>query len=331
MMTIRTIGDIERLIADGVVENTSLEYKSGIDLSGKKDWRSELAKDVSAMANAKGGTIVFGVMEVKEDGQPAMPKRITPMDSLVMSKERLEQVIYSNISPKIDGIEIISLVADPAEPNQVVYIVNIPQGSTAHQNTISRKYYKRRNATIEALEDYEIRDIMNRNSVPNIELVFEIEERDPTQAYVMQPVYHPELRTVIPQMIPQVGSVYALCCKPRNVGNVIAENLHYFIELPENIVKTGNGFDIVKRENGYITIHRENLFCDILEGSTPNNIKFGNPRIVPVLPQTTGVYKHIVLSELTDFNSTVEIRWRLNADCAPQKSGVIRLCDIPRK
>ena len=330
-MKIRTISDIERLIADGVVENTSLEYKSGIDINGKKDWRRELAKDVSAMANANGGTIIFGVMEVKEEGKPALPGRITPLDARTITKERLEQVIYSNISPKIDAIEIVSLTVNADSPNDVVYIVNIPQGTTAHQNTISRKYYKRRNATIDAMEDYEIRDIMNRNTVPNIELVFEIEKRNPEQVYVMQPVYHPELRTVIPQMVPQSGAVYALCCKPQNVGNVIAENLHYFIELPENIVKTGNSFDIVKRENGYITIHRENLFCDILEGSTPQNIKFGNPRIVPVLPQTTGVYKHIILSELADFNSTAEIRWRLNADCAPQKSGSIRFCDIPRK
>lgn len=330
-MKITTIEDIRRLIDDAVVENTSLEYKSGIDTDGKKDWRSELAKDVSAMANANGGTIIFGLCEVKEEGKPALPGKITPMDALKMSKERLEQIIYSNISPKIDGIEIVSITVDPSVPNEVVYIVNIPQGTTAHQNTVSRKYYKRRNTTIDAMEDYEIRDIMNRNSVPNIELVFEIERRSPAQAYVIQPVYHPELRTVIPQMIPQSGEVYVLCCKPQNVGNVIAENLHYFIEIPEKLVKTGNGFDIVKRENGYITIHRENLYCDILEGSTPQNIKFGNPRIVPVLPHTTGVYKHIILSELADFDSTAEIRWRLNADCAPQKSGSVRFCDIPRK
>lgn len=330
-MKIETIDDIRRLIDDGVVENTSLEYKSGIDLNGKKDWRRELAKDVSAMANANGGTIIFGLREIKEEGKPALPGMITPMSASQFSKERLEQVIYSNISPRIDGIEINSLAVNAENADEVVYVVNIPQGTTAHQNTISRKYYKRRNATIDAMEDYEIRDILNRSTVPNIELVFEIEKRNPAQAYVIQPVYHPELRTVIPQMIPRNDSVYVLCCKPHNAGNVIAENLHYFIELPENIVKTGNGFDIVKRENGYITIHRENLYCDILEGSTPQNIKFGNPRIVPVLPHTTGVYKHIILSDLIDFNSTAEIRWRLNADCAPQKSGTIRICDIPRK
>lgn len=330
-MEIRSIKDIERLIADAVVENTSLEYKSGIDINGKKDWRRELAKDVSAMANANGGTIIFGLCEVREDGKPALPKLITPLDAATISKERLEQVIYSNISPKIEGIEILTLTVDAARPDEVVYVVNIPQGTTAHQNTISHKYYKRRNATIDAMEDYEIRDIMNRNTVPNIELVFEIERRDPVQAFVIQPVYHPELRTVIPQRIPQTESVYALCCKPVNTGNVIAENLHYFIELPEVLVKNRDSFDIVKRENGYITIHRENLYCDILEGSTPQNIKFGNPRIVPVLPNTTGVYKHIILSELADFNSRAEIRWKLNADCAPQKSGSIRFCDIPRK
>lgn len=333
-MEIKTIQDIERLIVNSVLENTSLEYKGGIDIhkkEGKKDWRCELVKDVSAMANANGGTIIYGIQETKYEGNVAVPEKITPVNASDISKERLEQVIYSNISPKIDGIEIICLILDDTKPNEVVYIVNVPKGTTAHQNTIDCKYYKRRNAIIEALEDYEIRDIMNRNTVPNINLELEIEKRNPIQAFVLQPVYNPMLNVAIPQMVPQYATVFTLNCKPNNVGTVIAENMHYFIEMPENFVANPNRFDIVDRANGYITIHRENIFCDVLEGSTPQNMKFGNPRVVPILPHTTGVFSPIILSNGIDFNSTAEIRWRLHADCAPQKSGIIKFSDIPRK
>ena len=333
-MEIKTIQDIERLINDKVVENTSLEYKSGIDIhkkDGKKDWRCELVKDVCAMANARGGVIIYGVKEVKQDGINAVPEKITPLDASEISKERLEQIIFSNISPKIDGIEITCLILDKANPNEVVYIVQVPQGTTAHQNTIDYRYYKRRNATIEAMEDYEIRDVMNRNTVPNIELELEIERRNPIQAYVIQPVYNPMINAAVPQMVPQYATVYTLNCKPHNIGTVMAENMHYFIELPEYMLANPNRFDITNRANGYITIHQENIYFDVLEGSTPQNMKFGNPRVVPILPQTIGVFSPIILSNRINFNDTSEIRWHLHADCAPQKSGVIRFCDILRK
>ena len=48
--------------------------------------------------------------------------------------------------------------------------MNIPKGSTAHQNKLSRLYYIRRNATIEVMEDYEIRDVMNRQNNPPLKI-----------------------------------------------------------------------------------------------------------------------------------------------------------------
>mgnify|MGYP007045828713 CR=1 FL=1 len=41
----------------------------------------------------------------------------------------------------------------------VFYVVSVPRSNTAHQNRLSHVYYKRRNATVEAMEDYEIRDV----------------------------------------------------------------------------------------------------------------------------------------------------------------------------
>ena len=54
MNKITTIEDVKALIAAGVEENTTIEYKSGINIADAK-WKGEMAKDVSAMANANGG------------------------------------------------------------------------------------------------------------------------------------------------------------------------------------------------------------------------------------------------------------------------------------
>ena len=66
MDKIENIDDIRSLIALGIEECTTLEYKSGIDTSNNH-WKSEMAKDVSAMANANGGIIIYGVKEYDEE------------------------------------------------------------------------------------------------------------------------------------------------------------------------------------------------------------------------------------------------------------------------
>ena len=51
MNKITSIEDINALIAAGVEESTTLEYKSDINTTSDK-WKGEMSKDVSAMANA---------------------------------------------------------------------------------------------------------------------------------------------------------------------------------------------------------------------------------------------------------------------------------------
>ena len=53
----KTLEDIQDLITNEVEESTELEYKSMVKVN---NWKSELAKDVSAMANANGGIIIYG-------------------------------------------------------------------------------------------------------------------------------------------------------------------------------------------------------------------------------------------------------------------------------
>ena len=76
MNKITTIEDVKALIAAGVEENTTIEYKSGINIADAK-WKGEMAKDVSAMANANGGVIIYGVKEFDEEDKRHIPSQIT--------------------------------------------------------------------------------------------------------------------------------------------------------------------------------------------------------------------------------------------------------------
>ena len=84
-------------------------------------------------------------------------------------KDKLSQLLSSNIQPKIEGLEITYISHDEESG---FYVVSVPRSNTAHQNRLSHVYYKRRNATVEAMEDYEIRDVMNRSKTPIIDIDF---------------------------------------------------------------------------------------------------------------------------------------------------------------
>src|SRR2546423_930669 len=130
---------IQRYITDEIQEHNSLDYKAVGALAKSSGKRDEITKDVSAMANAAGGIIIYGIAEYADPGKRHLPERIDPVDQRLFSKEWLEQIIHS-IRPRIDGI-LIHPIPVPGRPDHVIYVVEVPQSTTAHQ-AADRRYYK---------------------------------------------------------------------------------------------------------------------------------------------------------------------------------------------
>jgi predicted HTH transcriptional regulator len=61
MLKLETIADLQSLHTNGVAESTTLEYKASPAVD--KNNKDEIAKDISAMANAEGGQIIYGMTE----------------------------------------------------------------------------------------------------------------------------------------------------------------------------------------------------------------------------------------------------------------------------
>jgi predicted HTH transcriptional regulator len=106
-------------IADGIEESQTLEYKGADSLGRPNSLKDEITKDVSAMANAAGGVLIYGMSEYREPDKKHLPEKLDAINRQEFSREWLEQVI-GNIHPRISEV-IISPVTLSSGPNHVAY------------------------------------------------------------------------------------------------------------------------------------------------------------------------------------------------------------------
>ena len=142
-------------------ESLYLEFKGSLALAKNESKKTEIAKDVSAFANSAGGDILYGVSQT--DTSPAIFKDIDGgLDTNVIPPEWIEQVINSNIQPRIAGIRITPIELKTTHQGYYAYAIHIPASDNAPHQASDKRYYKRFNFMSIPMEDYEIRDISNR-------------------------------------------------------------------------------------------------------------------------------------------------------------------------
>lgn len=164
--------DVQSLITNSVQESLTMEYKICDALQKTDGKKKEISKDVSAMANSAGGTIVYGVCEDKH-----VPTAIdTGFDPSNIPKEWIEQVINSNIERRIDGIRIREIPLSGPKASKVIYAVSIPESRRAPHMASDNRYYKRFNFESVPMEDYEVRDVGRRLETPDLLIGFRVNE-----------------------------------------------------------------------------------------------------------------------------------------------------------
>ena len=131
-----TKAHLEYLIKSGAEESVHIEYKAAGALELTDYKKHEISKDVSAMANADGGIIVYGIYE-----EDHIPKGYSFINGNTFSKEWLEQVINSKIKRRIPELTI-DVIRLGNKINQSVYVVKIPRSAEAPHMASDGRYYK---------------------------------------------------------------------------------------------------------------------------------------------------------------------------------------------
>jgi hypothetical protein len=331
MLVPKTLIEINQMIADAIEESINLDYKAGDSLQNTDGKKKEIAKDVSAMANSAGGVIIYGVKEFEDAERKHMPECLSPVDRSSFSKEQLEQIINSNISPKIEGLRIYPISAGSSKLG--LYVVEIPQSTVGHQNLRDQRYYKRYNFESIPMLDYEIRDLMNRSRHPIVELDFAIQRvKQPPSEH--DGLFHIAARAAAwgaaGLEFHRVTKTH-LWATPRNIGPVLAQYVNFFIHVPKSILHKDELRVHSQIEPDIVVLDGDNLQRDVVSGfvGIPGSKPvYGPYRYVPILPGLEGLSSTFELADIIGLDER-EITWTVHCDNAAPKTGSVKLRDIP--
>ena len=71
---------LSRLVADEVEESSILEYKAPESIGRSDGKKREITKDISALANAAGGILIYGIREHADSSRRHLPEALGPVD-----------------------------------------------------------------------------------------------------------------------------------------------------------------------------------------------------------------------------------------------------------
>ncbi len=162
-----TLEDLKSLVDNHADESVYVDFKSCESFRDLEKAKNEISKDVSAFANAGGGTIIYGILE-DESRRAAFLE--AGVDRTTVTREWIDQVIHSRIHPKVEGVRINPIPSEDAD--RFLYVISIPQSRRGPHQASDKKFYTRRNFLSEPMEEYEIRDVLTRERAPDLTVQF---------------------------------------------------------------------------------------------------------------------------------------------------------------
>jgi hypothetical protein len=139
--------DIKKMKEDAIPESDLLDYKTGLVDD------DSLIRHVTAFANSRGGFIVFGV---EESGRGGTPIGVPGIETAIVNKERMEQLLLSNISPRLQTK--FNQIAHETT-GRCVLVLQVPDSALKpHMNLRTRKYYRRFEFESVEMEEREVSD-----------------------------------------------------------------------------------------------------------------------------------------------------------------------------
>ncbi len=250
-------------------EGLQLDFKRAESLDSADKKKMEISKDVSAFANSAGGAIIYGMAE--STSQPHYAEKLSPVEPSKYSKEWLEQIINSRIQPRIQGLVINSVALNSSHPGKCAYIACVPQSTTAHQAS-DHRYYKRHNFESVPMEDYEVRQTMDRAS---------------------RPAYSTKLFPT--QMSDRDGRrFFQLGCTIQNISEILGRDVSAVLYLPKHVICQPDNYELSVEGITYsrvpgtwgVTSHESRTAIDI-HPITPYNVFFQRELAVTSVPSLT--------------------------------------------
>ncbi len=224
--------EVEELVKNQIGESYTLEFKRAdalYNLATKTEEAiNDFTKDVTAMANSSGGTLIYGIQEFPKGNKKSKAKKLSPISKDRISVEWMEQIMNTRIQPRIQNyrIHVIDL-----NENEFILVFVFKESITVHQAN-DKRYYRRFEFQSVRMDDWEIKALVNRQNKPILQEKIFIQKK---QDFLIRPLNR--LRVYDYQLVIAV----------ENIGNIMANFLNCHIRFenaalhhmnPANIQRT---------------------------------------------------------------------------------------------
>lgn len=153
-------------------ESIFIDYKKDLIFETQKQ-KIEFAKDISSFANTKGGCLLYGIDEDRQNNElPPIPNEDYGIDPIKNELIDIENILNSIISPPLPELRIrqIPLAHDIGK---YVYLIWHPKSWVAPHMVSgfkNNRFYKRGNFKSEPMEEYEVEILYQARNLSNIKL-----------------------------------------------------------------------------------------------------------------------------------------------------------------
>ncbi|MEV6179885.1 ATP-binding protein [Streptomyces sp. NPDC052015] len=115
-----TFDMVEKAVADHLDETDDLDWKEALPQPPRNGRWNEFAKDVAAMANTRGGLLIYGVSD---------DKRLAGIDLQQVNEQQLGQWVRNHVQPYVSGLSLLPLTSD--DGSKSVLVVDVPASEMA--------------------------------------------------------------------------------------------------------------------------------------------------------------------------------------------------------
>lgn len=293
-----SLAEIEELLGE-VEESVTLDFKSGAALNDMNTARSQLVKEVTAFANAGGGTLIYGIAE-RADGPRNVADRLDAVTNEAVTVDRLTTIITQNTDPVFRDFEIA--VFDVPTGGRV-FVVEVNEGVTAYQNRIDQRYYQRSGSISAPMFGFAIRDVMNRRTVPHVDARVHLEIAERSQErhrYIVVPTLN-------------------------NAGVLTAHHWVLLVDLPHECARLNEHASLAIRDRGTVQDAGQFRRYEYSSERSPGLNSGGRllPGLECSLTPAEGYPRleiHVEQRQWRELEKwTPPLRWRLFVDDAPRR------------